>query len=193
MTTFHERSAGVIPYHRTGDQGCIYLVLHSATVRNPRRQVGIPQGGRRVRREHSRDRRSRVSRGNQPPELDDPGRLRAQSVLHVYPPGPQGRQDRHILPRRSRRADSTDAIRGARRGPARRLVPLGDLRGDQSAALSHQDSPGVRRGPGLDSGRADAPDRVVASDRAEARARADLIREAEPSHRPPLPFLAGSG
>ena len=45
MTTFHERSAGVIPYHRTGDQGYIYLVLHSATVRNPRAKWEFPKGG----------------------------------------------------------------------------------------------------------------------------------------------------
>mgnify|MGYP001096340922 CR=1 FL=1 len=45
MTTFHERSAGVIPYCRTGDQGCIYLVLHSATVRNPRAKWEFPKGG----------------------------------------------------------------------------------------------------------------------------------------------------
>jgi bis(5'-nucleosidyl)-tetraphosphatase len=45
MTTFHERSAGVIPYHREGDQGFIYLVLHSATVRNPRAKWEFPKGG----------------------------------------------------------------------------------------------------------------------------------------------------
>ena len=31
MTTIHERSAGVIPYHTAGDQTLRYLVLHSAT------------------------------------------------------------------------------------------------------------------------------------------------------------------
>ncbi|APW60196.1 bis(5'-nucleosyl)-tetraphosphatase [Paludisphaera borealis] len=45
MTTFHERSAGVIPYHREEDQGFIYLVLHSATVRNPRAKWEFPKGG----------------------------------------------------------------------------------------------------------------------------------------------------
>ncbi len=45
MTTFHERSAGVIPYHRDLDQAYTYLVLHSATVRNPRAKWEFPKGG----------------------------------------------------------------------------------------------------------------------------------------------------
>ena len=45
MTTFHERSAGVIPYRRSDDQGLLYLVLHSATVRNPRAKWEFPKGG----------------------------------------------------------------------------------------------------------------------------------------------------
>ena len=45
MTTFHERSAGVIPYRRGDDQGPLYLVLHSATVRNPRAKWEFPKGG----------------------------------------------------------------------------------------------------------------------------------------------------
>jgi len=45
MTTIHERSAGVIPYRINGDQGPLYLVLHSATVRNPRAKWEFPKGG----------------------------------------------------------------------------------------------------------------------------------------------------
>jgi 8-oxo-dGTP pyrophosphatase MutT (NUDIX family) len=45
MTTFHERSAGVIPFRREGDQDVLYLVLHSATVRNPRAKWEFPKGG----------------------------------------------------------------------------------------------------------------------------------------------------
>ena len=45
MTTIHERSAGVIPYRITGDQGPLYLILHSATVRNPRAKWEFPKGG----------------------------------------------------------------------------------------------------------------------------------------------------
>jgi 8-oxo-dGTP pyrophosphatase MutT (NUDIX family) len=45
MTTFHERSAGVIPYHRGGDGTYTFLVLHSATVRNPRAKWEFPKGG----------------------------------------------------------------------------------------------------------------------------------------------------
>lgn len=45
MTTFHERSAGVIPYRRSDEQGPLYLVLHSATVRNPRAKWEFPKGG----------------------------------------------------------------------------------------------------------------------------------------------------
>lgn len=45
MTTFHERSAGVIPFRRSDQQGPLYLVLHSATVRNPRAKWEFPKGG----------------------------------------------------------------------------------------------------------------------------------------------------
>jgi 8-oxo-dGTP pyrophosphatase MutT (NUDIX family) len=45
MTTFHERSAGVIPFRREGERGLVYLVLHSATVRNPRAKWEFPKGG----------------------------------------------------------------------------------------------------------------------------------------------------
>jgi 8-oxo-dGTP pyrophosphatase MutT (NUDIX family) len=45
MTTIHERSAGVIPFHLDGDQRPQYLVLHSATVRNPRAKWEFPKGG----------------------------------------------------------------------------------------------------------------------------------------------------
>jgi 8-oxo-dGTP pyrophosphatase MutT (NUDIX family) len=45
MTAIHERSAGVIPFRRDGDQGPQYLVLHSATVRNPRAKWEFPKGG----------------------------------------------------------------------------------------------------------------------------------------------------
>ena len=45
MTTIHERSAGVIPYRVDGENGIVYLVLHSATVRNPRAKWEFPKGG----------------------------------------------------------------------------------------------------------------------------------------------------
>ena len=46
MTTILERSAGVIPYQAPGDQApFLYLVLHSATVRNPRAKWEFPKGG----------------------------------------------------------------------------------------------------------------------------------------------------
>jgi bis(5'-nucleosidyl)-tetraphosphatase len=45
MTTINERSAGVIPYRVDGDRGLLYLVLHSATVRNPRARWEFPKGG----------------------------------------------------------------------------------------------------------------------------------------------------
>ena len=45
MTTIQELSAGVIPYRRSGDRGLVYLVLHSATVRNPRAKWEFPKGG----------------------------------------------------------------------------------------------------------------------------------------------------
>src|SRR5438067_12820492 len=45
MTAIHEHSAGVIPFRRVGDRGRLYLVLHSATVRNPRAKWEFPKGG----------------------------------------------------------------------------------------------------------------------------------------------------
>lgn len=45
MTAIHERSAGVIPYRVQGDRDLVYLVLHSATVRNPRAKWEFPKGG----------------------------------------------------------------------------------------------------------------------------------------------------
>ncbi len=45
MTAIHENSAGVIPFRRVGDRGRVYLVLHSATVRNPRAKWEFPKGG----------------------------------------------------------------------------------------------------------------------------------------------------
>jgi len=45
MTTLHERSAGAIPYCTVGNQEPKYLILHSATVRNPRAKWEFPKGG----------------------------------------------------------------------------------------------------------------------------------------------------
>ncbi len=45
MTTIQEHSAGVIPYRFVEDLGLVYLVLHSATVRNPRAKWEFPKGG----------------------------------------------------------------------------------------------------------------------------------------------------
>ena len=45
MTVIHERSAGVIPYRWEGDRVPAYLILHSATVRNPRAKWEFPKGG----------------------------------------------------------------------------------------------------------------------------------------------------
>jgi 8-oxo-dGTP pyrophosphatase MutT (NUDIX family) len=45
MTVFQELSAGVIPYRWVGERVPHYLVLHSATVRNPRARWEFPKGG----------------------------------------------------------------------------------------------------------------------------------------------------
>ena len=45
MTAMHERSAGVIPYRKVAEGGPLFLVLHSATVRNPRAKWEFPKGG----------------------------------------------------------------------------------------------------------------------------------------------------
>ncbi len=48
MTTIQERSAGVIPFRVVEGRGLEYLVLHSATVRNPRAKWEFPKGGMEV-------------------------------------------------------------------------------------------------------------------------------------------------
>ncbi len=45
MTAIQELSAGVIPYKVGGDQSLEFLLLHSATVRNPRAKWEFPKGG----------------------------------------------------------------------------------------------------------------------------------------------------
>ena len=45
MTAIHENSAGVIPFRRSEGRARTYLVLHSATVRNPRARWEFPKGG----------------------------------------------------------------------------------------------------------------------------------------------------
>jgi len=45
MTTIHERSAGAISYRARDGQVPEYLILHSATVRNPRAKWEFPKGG----------------------------------------------------------------------------------------------------------------------------------------------------
>ena len=45
MTAIQERSAGVIPFRLDPAAGPVYLVLHSATVRNPRAKWEFPKGG----------------------------------------------------------------------------------------------------------------------------------------------------
>lgn len=45
MTAIQELSAGVIPYKVGGDHSLEFLILHSATVRNPRAKWEFPKGG----------------------------------------------------------------------------------------------------------------------------------------------------
>ncbi|WP_233578792.1 NUDIX domain-containing protein [Tautonia sociabilis] len=45
MSPYFERSAGVIPYRIAEGGEPLYLVLHSATVRNPRARWEFPKGG----------------------------------------------------------------------------------------------------------------------------------------------------
>jgi 8-oxo-dGTP pyrophosphatase MutT (NUDIX family) len=45
MSPFLEHSAGVIPYRVEADGSLSYLILHSATVRNPRARWEFPKGG----------------------------------------------------------------------------------------------------------------------------------------------------
>lgn len=58
MNTIQERSAGVIPFRILEGQGLLYLVLHSATVRNPRAKWEFPKGGM----EHDETTRETASR-----------------------------------------------------------------------------------------------------------------------------------
>jgi 8-oxo-dGTP pyrophosphatase MutT (NUDIX family) len=45
MRTVHEHSAGVIPFRRIDGSPPLYLVIHSATVRNPDARWEFPKGG----------------------------------------------------------------------------------------------------------------------------------------------------
>ena len=45
MTPVFERSAGLIPFRRDGECGTLYLLIHSATVRNPLACWEFPKGG----------------------------------------------------------------------------------------------------------------------------------------------------
>jgi bis(5'-nucleosidyl)-tetraphosphatase len=45
MRLLYEHSAGVIPYRLVPGSGPLYLVIHSATVRNPRARWEFPKGG----------------------------------------------------------------------------------------------------------------------------------------------------
>lgn len=45
MTAQHELSAGVIPFRRDDRGALVFLILHSATVRNPRARWEFPKGG----------------------------------------------------------------------------------------------------------------------------------------------------
>lgn len=46
MIALYENSAGIIPFRRDRERGIrLYLVLHSATVRNPRARWEFPKGG----------------------------------------------------------------------------------------------------------------------------------------------------
>ena len=103
MTTFHERSAGVIPYRRGDDQGPLYLVLHSATVRNPRAKWEFPKGGVEPGESTREAAAQRIPRGDLAGRLVVPRWLRTQPLLHLHPPRPQDRQDGDLLPRRGPR------------------------------------------------------------------------------------------
>ena len=145
MTTFHERSAGVIPYRRADDQGPLYLVLHSATVRNPRAKWEFPKGGVEPG-ETTREAAAREF--HEETSLVDwsfhDGFERTLSYTYI-------RRGRKIVKTVTyylvEVRDASPLARSARAHgrPRRTLAPLGHVRGDQRAALSHQDPPGLRR------------------------------------------------
>ena len=103
MTTIHERSAGVIPFRGEGDRG-------SCTWSSTRRPSGTrAPSGSFPKGAWSRARRARQTAAREFQEetglrgLVVRRRIRAEPFLHLHPPRPQGRQDRHLLPRRGRR------------------------------------------------------------------------------------------
>ena len=146
MTTFHERSAGVIPFRREGDLGLLYLVLHSATVRNPRAKWEFPKGGV----EQGESSRQTAAR-----EFQEETGIVDWSFLNGFE-----RTLSYTYIRRGRKVVKTvvyylaevgnsaqpTPLGGARRRPPWPVVPLGNLRRDQRVALPHQDPPGLRRG-----------------------------------------------
>ena len=75
MTAIHENSAGVIPFRRSRRPSRrLYLVLHSATVRNPRAKWEFPKGGMELG-ESTRETAAReFTRRDRPGRLDTSAR-----------------------------------------------------------------------------------------------------------------------
>ncbi len=127
MTTFHERSAGVIPYRLGEDRVPLYLILHSATVRNPRAKWEFPKGGV----ETGESTRQAAAR-----EFHEETSLVEwsfrdgfeQTLSYTYI-----RRGRKVVKtvtyyhRRGSRPDAPGLFAGTRRGPVRTMVSLGNI------------------------------------------------------------------
>ena len=146
MTGLIELSAGVIPYRVGGDRSLTYLVLHSATVRNPRAKWEFPKGGIEAEETPREAAALRVRRGDQPCRVRLPRGVRAEPPIHLHSSRAEGSQDRHVLSGRGARRLDPHLLVRARRGRIRPLASLGHVRPDQPTPVPCQDSPALRRG-----------------------------------------------
>ena len=130
MRTIHEHSAGVIPFRRPEGSALVplYLVIHSATVRNPRARWEFPKGGIEPG-ESARQAAARefVEEGDRHQVVGFPRGVRAYSHLHLHSPRPETKQDRHLLSCRSLRRLRLEMLTGTHGGPFGPLEPLGIL------------------------------------------------------------------
>ena len=140
----------MIPFRRDGDRGRLYLVLHSATVRNPRAKWEFPKGGMET---------GETTRETAAREFQEETGLADWSFREGFE-----RSLSYTYVRRGRKVlktvtyylvevkDDAPPIRSSEHveDPSGHWYPLGHLRRDQPPALPRQDPPGLRRGGSMD-------------------------------------------
>ena len=129
-----------------GRGASVFLILHSATVRNPRAKWEFPKGG--VESGES-TRQAAAREFQEETSLVDWSFREGSSGTLSYTYIRRGRKVIKTVTYYLVEVRDPDAARlfaRARRRPERAMVSLGHIRRDQRAAVSHQDSSGFRRG-----------------------------------------------